>query len=421
MQQGGKIAAAVAVYEGGTQIYEKTMAWWQNRFSYTVTVSEIQPFYSDVHDWLVEAIPDEKNRKLTILQAGYDSVSSSNMAVPEDSSGGDLQQKPTIKLRYDDSRPRTVFVDGHRVRVHINNPDAVSGNQSTAGVIRFEPKTIEFACRTHEAQRAVVKMVRQMAETKSERKPRLKLVNQWGSWTNRNDLPQRSIDSVIIDPKQKKRIVDDLRTFLAAEKRYVDLAIPYHRGYMFHGPPGGGKTSLAKALATEFGMDMWYVSLSDLKEESSLLSLLSDVSPRSILLLEDIDTIKIAKDRDSSEQGKLSTSSLLNALDGVATPHGLITVMTTNHFELLDDALTRSGRMDVIEEIMPPTIREVQALYFRFYGTEFNAWMANKLPTGPLPLSQATVSEIFKRHLDNPHSAGVELSKKLEEIAYDRR
>lgn len=412
----GKIATAAAAYEIGTQVYEKGKAWWTNRVTYTVSISETQPFYPDVHDWLVESTPGEKQRQLSLSQRGYDS---SNMMVSESPESGP-DTKPKVRVSFNDTRSKTVAVEGHRVKVHVSDSAQPAGNQNDPGKYRFEPRIIEFQCRTYEAQQAVIRLVQKLMDTKSERKPRLRLVSQWGSWVSRNDLPDRSLDSVVIDSAQKKRIVDDLQYFLESEKRYVDLAVPYHRGYMFHGPPGGGKTSLAKALASYFALDIWYVSLSDLKEETSLLSLLSEVSPRSMVLLEDIDTLRISQERDSTEPGTISTSSLLNALDGVATPHGLITVMTTNHFEKLDEALTRKGRMDVVEEIHPPTIREVEALYHRFYGRPFEwTWMKSKLPSGPLPLSQATVSEIFKKHLDDPFAASVELSQKLEAIAYE--
>jgi ATP-dependent 26S proteasome regulatory subunit len=56
-----------------------------------------------------------------------------------------------------------------------------------------------------------------------------------------------------------------------------------------------------------------------------------------------------AIDRDD-DSPKASLAGMLNALDGVWTPHGLVTVLTTNHVEALDDALIRAGRVDVSEE-----------------------------------------------------------------------
>jgi hypothetical protein len=406
----GKVAAAVAAWEGGNAVYEKASAWWKNRYEYNISISDDEAVYPEVHDWLIKATPSKEHRKLSLTTRNSFGRVSSGDSVPDSPGEGDV---PRVRLIYNSNRRKTVYLDGCRVEVFVNSEASEFESK------KILSKTIEFSARSLEGQQAVIRLVEKLVANRAERKPRLRLVNNWGSWNTRNDLPPRSLASVILPTEQKDRVISDVRQFLEAEQKYVDLAIPWHRGYMFHGPPGGGKTSLARALSTEFGLDMWYVSLGDLKAESNLLALLSEVSPRSILLLEDIDTVKIAQDRDAAEQGTISTSSLLNALDGVATPHGLITVMTTNHFEKLDPALTRRGRMDVVEEILPPTVREIEALYTRFYGTEFNSWMKSKLPSGPLPISQASVSEIFKRHLNNPRAASTELSEKLEAIAYD--
>ena len=187
---------------------------------------------------------------------------------------------------------------------------------------------------------------------------------------------------------------------------------------MFHGPPGTGKTSLVKALANEFNLDLWYLSLSDLKAESSLLGLLSEVGPRSILLLEDIDIMKITHDRDGADQGTISMSSLLNTLDGVATPHGLITIMTTNNFEVLDPALTRAGRMDMIEKLDYPSLNSISNMFEYFYGE-----IPVQILTGAHPdsfdtpikdLSTSMIAEIMKRHLKDPKGAAQAISEELE-------
>ena len=128
-----------------------------------------------------------------------------------------------------------------------------------------------------------------------------------------------------------------------------------------------------------------------------------------MLLLEDIDTLKITHDRDSAESGKISTGSLLNTLDGVATPHGLITVMTTNRFDILDDAIKRAGRMDLVEELGYPTMDTIQDLYKHFYGhsVEFH----NKAPMNQVSTSE--VAEILKRNFDEPEGAILDLNKLL--------
>jgi chaperone BCS1 len=170
---------------------------------------------------------------------------------------------------------------------------------------------------------------------------------------------------------------------------------------------------LVKALANEFNLDLWYISLSDFKAETGLLSSIADVTPRSILLLEDIDTVKITHDRDGdsegSDPGNISLSALLNMLDGVATPHGLITMMTTNHFDALDPALVRAGRMDLIEELGYPTMETVQNLFKHFYGHDVEFHSTEEMNK----VSTSQIAEIMKRNFDESELAVLDLHKLL--------
>lgn len=394
-----KAAAALALYEGANRLHNQGRELWRSHFAYSVAVSERDPLYADVHNWLLSIMPDERHRALL--------VSSGNSRRYDDlepiSDGGESSKSSPLIVRFDDKASRKVVVGGHSVSVQLHRPEETENSSMSR---EPEPKKILFVCKSYVAQQAVIKELDRInASRTKERNAVLRMVNQWGSWKTRSDLPPRTLPSVTLPMAQKDRIVKDLENFLAAEDRYNRLAIPWHRGYMFHGPPGTGKTSMVKALANHFNLDLWYISLSDLKAESGLMGLLSEVGPRSILLLEDIDTIKITHDRDASEQGTISMSSLLNTLDGVATPHGLITMMTTNRFDILDEALTRAGRMDVVEELGYPSKGTVAMLFRHFYGRYPN-WSYSSDSGKPIQgLSTAQISELFKQHLNNPEAA----------------
>ncbi len=400
----GRAAAALAVYEGLTQVVSRGQQLWRERLAYTVTVTERDPIYADVHDWLLSIMPTDRHRSL-VVRSSRDRTDDS--ATPASDGPTDPAVSVPLKVMFNDQRPRRVLIDGHSMTVTLEKP---SIDASSVRDREMAPEKIMFTGRTHAAQQAVVAHLRRIhAARREDRKPVLRMVTQWGSWRARSDLPPRSLASVAMPADQRVRIVADLREFLDAEDRYNRLAIPWHRGYMFHGPPGTGKTSLVRALASEFNLDLWYVSLSDLTAEASLMGLLSEVGPRSMLLLEDIDTIQISHARNT-QQGKISMSSLLNALDGVATPHGLISVMTTNHFERLDPALTRAGRMDVVEELGFATQQTVSDLFEHFYGTRLRLRVTGRT----LPVSTAEVSEVFKRHLDDPAAARCALIAHLD-------
>lgn len=383
----GKAATILASIESAQKLFGNTKRFYESKFLYTVTVSEGDALYSEIHSWFFTALEGEVHRTLTVHTS---SSRSSYDASPEFESS-DLRPKK-ISVRYDDAGFRIVRIGPYRIRIVHHIPDDGGDNYRQP-----RPKKITFYATTHTAQQEVIRKLEEINANRSTlRNPVLKLVNAWGSWRERGDLPARTMESVSLPVEQKTRIVDDLRTFLESEEEYNRLAIPWHRGYMFHGHPGTGKTSLAKALANEFKLDIWYISLSDLKAESSLLGLLSEVGPRSILLLEDIDTVKITHDRDATDPGTISMGSLLNTLDGVATPHGLITIMTTNRFDILDEALTRPGRMDLVEELGWPSVKTISQMFRHFYGVAPSWQESDRILEG---VSTAHISEIMKNNM----------------------
>lgn len=395
----GKMELGLTVFEGAQRVYVFCREYWKSHFAYTVQIKEKDPLYSTVYDWLIATLPDEKHKAVQVSsevirnRGGYDDMEA---AVP--SSPGDIAKPKPLTVRYNENTTRKMVIGGHKVTVNYivpEMPEKMSLSREP------EASRIAFTARSHAGQVAIREALEELnAQRATVRKAKLNMVNQWGSWRQRSDLPPRTMASVTLPADQKERIALDLKTFLEAEDQYNRLAIPWHRGYMFYGPPGTGKTSLVKALANEFNLDLWYISLADLKAESGLMGLLAEVGPRSLLLLEDIDTMKITHDRDGAEQGTISMSSLLNTLDGVATPHGLITVMTTNRFEMLDPALTRAGRMDMVEKLDYPTMATVEDMFKHFYGTLPLRW---DLPedTDLTGLATSQIAEAMKRHMSN--------------------
>ncbi|OAQ95789.1 hypothetical protein LLEC1_04768 [Akanthomyces lecanii] len=193
------------------------------------------------------------------------------------------------------------------------------------------------------------------------------------SWRRCMSRTSRPISTVILDEKVKKNIIDDVSEYLDPETRrwYSNRGIPYRRGYLLHGPPGTGKSSLSLALAGFFRMPIYMISLnSPFATEEVLATLFAELPLRCVVLLEDIDTAGLTHTRDKNHkeenpdatsntegsteakavvaQGKLSLSGLLNILDGVASQEGRVLIMTTNHLEKLDKALIRPGRVDIV-------------------------------------------------------------------------
>ncbi|KFA66579.1 hypothetical protein S40285_07314 [Stachybotrys chlorohalonatus IBT 40285] len=203
------------------------------------------------------------------------------------------------------------------------------------------------------------------------------------TWQRCMSRETRPFSTVILNEKVKQELIDDVEDYLDPTTRrwYANRGIPYRRGYLLHGPPGTGKSSLSLALAGFFQLRIYIVSLSSIvATEESLSTLFGELPRKCVVLLEDIDsaglthtredeasdtelekvsTVAVAAAPASKSKGaaapqqpaavqRLSLSGLLNILDGVASQEGRVLIMTTNHIEKLDKALIRPGRVDMV-------------------------------------------------------------------------
>lgn len=182
-------------------------------------------------------------------------------------------------------------------------------------------------------------------------------------WRRLENRPMRPIDTVFLRRGAREQVVADVRDFIEAESWYRKRGVPWRRGYLFHGPPGTGKTSFITALAGELEVPLCVLSLSGPRmEDETLLSLLNSAPSKAIILIEDVDAVisngvpwlDVPEEQDPLRKmhaaSKLTFSGLLNAIDGVAAQEGRLLMMTTNHVEKLDPALKRPGRTDVVIE-----------------------------------------------------------------------
>lgn len=386
-------------FEQGRDVMDTAKAlrnWYDGKTRWCVTVKEGDRLYDVALKWLIN--DDVSPKPPRNIKAVYSSRSRLRNVDPEDfglSTGSGGPAKGAVAVYYDEKTQRTVSIKGHKVTVQVYRYEAPQGVQD-GSYKAATPDQLCFYARSYEGQQAVVRLLEEIANDTDKRKPALHMLSQWGDWMKRDDLPARQLDSVVLHSGQMERIRDDIQGFLNDEPHYVRRAIPYHRGYMLHGPPGTGKTSIVRAMAAHFGLDLWYAALGDLQKDASLIALINQVRPGSILLLEDMDVFHATRDRD--DDSGLSMAGLLNALDGVATPHGLITFMTTNDIDVIDPAVLRPGRVDLMEEIGMPDGDQIRRLYNFWYDARLDeSWNERILFRG----SPASVTELFKQNLKN--------------------
>jgi len=215
----------------------------------------------------------------------------------------------------------------------------------------------------------------------------------------------RALDTLIVADHVRRRIFDDVREFLGRREWYRTMGIPYRRGYLLHGPPGNGKSTIAHVLASELGVGINVASLPSFSSDCHLIEVLSRVPAGNVLLLEDVDA---AFANRKAESCSLSFSGLLNALDGVAARDGQIVMMTTNHPEKLDPALTRPGRADVTVEIGNAKPAQSAAMFSRFFPesglADYAEYFAGAVRAAG-SVSMAAIQEHLVRHRDDPDAA----------------
>ena len=155
-----------------------------------------------------------------------------------------------------------------------------------------------------------------------------------------------AIDRLALD-EPSLSLVEEARRWRETEHWHRKRGLPWRRGYLLHGPPGTGKTALARAIAEDMDLPVFVFDLATLKNDELLKAwnqMLSEVP--CLALMEDIDAVFHGRDNVAVKNGPgLTFDCLLNCLDGVQRADGLMVIITTNHLHRIDPAI---GQVDAM-------------------------------------------------------------------------
>jgi chaperone BCS1 len=324
--------------------------WCRSRCFMELTIYDYDPAYYQVWLWLSEQSHLDKARSFRVTHKNRIAAESSFPSA----SGGQVQTSheapwqlspgPGVSALWLGWRP--VFVSVREQQKEMGQPQ----------------RSIAFRCftRSREPFNEILKAAHARC-IQDEGVP--VYFYRMGGWYRARTRPGRAWSSIVVDPVVKDKLRAGVSKFFSRRKFCADRGIPWRSGALLFGPPGTGKTSIALGLATEFNCALYVCNLSDFSSDTQLSEAMGSIEPYSILVMEDVDVAGQSKTRRPPLESRSGNSQaisptkqqtdgvtqigLLNAIDGIPAPEGRYLLMTTNHKEVLDPALIRSGRVDI--------------------------------------------------------------------------
>ena len=171
-------------------------------------------------------------------------------------------------------------------------------------------------------------------------------------------------------PKDVMDSLSEIKIWLENEEWFHSKGIPWRRGWLLHGKPGTGKSTLVKSIAMQFDLPVHVLDIGSFDNESFVdaWKKIQQNAP-AIALIEDIDAVFSGRENllQKRERDTLTFDCLLNTISGVDNCDGVLLFITTNNLSSIDPALgipdsagnsSRPGRIDRLIHLKEVEVEE---------------------------------------------------------------
>ncbi len=194
--------------------------------------------------------------------------------------------------------------------------------------------------------------------------------------------------------------LQEIIDFLQNPKKYKNFGARLPRGVLLVGPPGVGKTMIAKAVAKEAGVSFYYQSGASFvqiyvgmgaKRVHELFSAAKKNAP-AIIFIDEIDAVGKKRDGSRNDEREATLNQLLTEMDGFESQRGIIVIAATNKIDVLDSALLRAGRFDRRVFVDLPTKKERYAILEKYLQKVPNSVDIEKIASITVGFNGATLA-----------------------------